>query len=49
MKFQNFNFLPIYKDVTVGFSDATVASAFVLCTKVIGKRADSSIAGKDGR
>ena len=33
--------------VTVDFSEAAVASAFVVCTKVIGKRR-SSIAGKDG-
>ena len=34
--------------MTVGFSEAAVASAFVLCAKVIGKRAASSIAGKKG-
>merc|ERR1719322_813414 len=31
--------------VSVDFSDAAVASAFVLCTKVIGKRIASSVAG----
>merc|ERR1711971_812531 len=37
----------IAEEVTVGFSEAAVASAFVLCTKVIGKRATSSIGGGD--
>ena len=33
--------------VSVDFSDAAVASAFVLCTKVIGKRIAASVAGKE--
>merc|ERR1719229_1415600 len=32
-------------EVSVDFSEAAVASAFVLCTKVIGKRIASSVAG----
>ena len=33
--------------VSVDYSEAAVASAFVLCTKVIGKRIASSVAGKE--
>ena len=32
---------------SVDFSHAAVASAFVLCTKVIGKRIAASVAGKE--